>query len=69
MEQAFKLFSATEKEDLKKIRNDIHELNLTLSSHLPEAAEKAVRKEIASMEESLEAAKKTTSNIRSKSSH
>ena len=65
MEQAFKLFSAAEKDDLEKIRKDIQELNISLNTRLPEAVEKAVRKEIASKEETLEAAKKNISNIRS----
>ena len=64
MEQAFKLFSATEKEDLEKIRKDIQELNISLSSRLPEAVEKAVRNEVTNKKKTLEAAEKNISNIR-----
>ena len=64
MEQAFKLFSATEKEDMEKIRKDIQELNLTLKSRPPESVEKALRNEIARKQETLEAAEKNISNIR-----
>ena len=64
MEQANKLFSATEKEDLEKIRKDIQELNISLNTRLPEAAEKALRNEIARKQETLEAAEKNISNIR-----
>ena len=64
MDLACKAFSATEKEDLEKIRKDIQELNLTLDTRLPEAVEKALRKEIASKQDALEAAEKNISNIR-----
>ena len=64
VEQAYKLFSNAEKEDLEKIRKDIQDLNTSLNSRLPEAVEKAVRKEVASKKEALEAAEKNISNIR-----
>ena len=64
VEQAFKLFSNAEKEDLEKIRKDIQDLNTSLNSRLPEAVEKALRKEVASKQEALEAAEKNISNIR-----
>ena len=64
MEQAYKLFSAAEKEDLEKIKKDIQELNITLKSRLPNAVEKALRNEIARKQETLEAAEKNISNIR-----
>ena len=54
VEQAFKLFSATEKEDLEKIRKDIQELKLALNSHLPEAAEEALLEKISSKQEILD---------------
>ena len=65
VEQAFKLFSKAEKDDLEKIRKEIQDLNLSLHSRLPEAAEKAVRNEVASKQKTLEAAEKNISNIRS----
>ena len=65
VEQAFKLFSKAEKDDLEKIRKDIQELNISLNSGLPEAVEKAVRNEVASKQKTLEAAEKNISNIRS----
>ena len=65
VEQAFKLFSAAEKDDLEKIRKEIQELNLSLNSRLPEAVEKAVRNEVASKQKTLEAAEKNISKIRS----
>ena len=65
VEQAFKLFSKAEKDDLEKIRKEIQDLNLSLNSRLPEAAEKAVRNEVASKQKTLEAAEKNISNIRS----
>ena len=64
MEQAFKLFSNAEKEDLEKIRKDIQDLNISLNSSLPEAVEKALRKEVASKQEALDAAERNISNIR-----
>ena len=64
VEQAYKLFSNAEKEDLEKIRKDIQDLNTSLNSRLPEAVEKVVRKEVASKQEALEAAEKNISNIR-----
>ena len=65
MEQAFKVFSKVEKDDLEKIRKDIQDLNLSLNSRLPEAVEKAVRNEVASKQKTLESAEKNISNIRS----
>ena len=65
MEQAFKLFSKAEKDDLEKIRKEIQDLNLSLNSRLPEAVEKAVRNEVANKQKTLEAAEKNISNIRS----
>ena len=64
VEQAFKLFSKTEKEDLEKIRKDIQDLNISLNSRLPEAVEKALRKEVASKQEALESAEKNISYMR-----
>ena len=65
VEQAVKVFSKAEKDDLEKIRKEIQDLNLSLNSRLPEAAEKAVRNEVASKQKTLEAAEKNISNIRS----
>ena len=65
MEQAFKLFSKAEKDDMEKIRKDIQELNISLNFGLPEAVEKAVRNEVASKQKTLDAAEKNISNIRS----
>ena len=65
MEQAFKLFSKAEKDDLEKIRKDIQDLNLSLNSRLPEVAEKLLRNEVASKQKALEAAGKNISSIRS----
>ena len=65
MEQAFKLFSKAEKDDLEKIRKDIQDLNISLNSNLPEAVEKAVRNEVANKQKTLEAAEKNISSIRS----
>ena len=59
------MFSKAEKDDLEKIRKEIQDLNLSLNSRLPEAAEKAVRNEVASKQKTLEAAEKNISNIRS----
>ena len=64
VEQAFKLFSTSEREDLESIRKDIHELNISLNSRLPQAVEKVVRKEVASKLEALDAAERNISNIR-----
>ena len=64
VEQAYKLFSNAEKEDLEKIRKDIRDLNISLNSRLPEVVEKALRKEVASKQEALDAAEKNVSNIR-----
>ena len=64
VEQAYKLFSNAEKEDLEKIRKDIQDLNTSLNSRLPEAVEKALRKEVASKQEALDAAERNISNIR-----
>ena len=64
VEQAYKLFSSAEKEDLEKIRKDIEDLNISLNSSLPEAVEKVVRKEDASKLEALDAAERNISNIR-----
>ena len=64
VEQAYKLFSTAEKEDLEKIRKDIQELNISLNTRLPEAVEKALRNEVANKQKTLEAAEKNISNMR-----
>ena len=60
------MFSKAEKDDLEKIRKEIQDLNHSLNSRLPEAAEKLVRNEVATKQKTLEAAEKNISNIRSK---
>ena len=64
VEQACKAFSASEIEDFEKIRKDIQELNISLTTRLPEAVEKAVRKEVAEKQKSLDEAEKNVFNIR-----
>ena len=65
VEQAVKVFSKAEKDDLEKIRKEIQDLNHSLNSLLPEVVEKALRNELASKQKTLEAAEKNMSNIRS----
>ena len=59
------MFSKAEKDDLEKIRKEIQDLNHSLNSSLPEAAEKLVRNEVATKQKTLEAAEKNISKIRS----
>ena len=54
VEQVFKVFKATEKEDLEKIRKDIQELKLALNSRPPKAVEEALLKTISSKQEVLD---------------
>ena len=54
VEQAFKLFSAAEKEDLERIRKDIQELKEALNSRPPKAVEEALLEKISSKQEILD---------------